>query len=401
MDQNCRNKITRRSLLRAAGGLAGAMAWSNVARASRLIIVATSPGAPISRIEWIRYDTGRLDSVGTPITRCAVRLTTTAGDQGWADVEGWIAPDSGMSRTIESIVLGQDPANHELLWQQLYAQAVPLATLGAIDTALWDLRGRIANQPVCNLLGAERLRIGSYVSSGLDLGGSSEYAAFASTCQESGSQGVKIQSAAETPTQDIAIYAAVRDAVGADFPCFACGVAGYTLEEAVQVGQGLDDLEYAWFQSPMPEADAWVSTYTTLAASIETPLCGPVDGAGSYQARNTWLDRGACDIACIDVHHGGLTACIQLADICQSKGIPLELPNVGLDAYPHLQLAGARTEAVVPHLELLSLSREPRTEPGRLTPEPVFDDEGYIAVPQSPGMGLELDWKYIFTHRVA
>lgn len=400
MNQNHHNEISRRSLLRIAGGIAGTVLTANSALARRLILVASTPDAPISQVEWILYDTGRLDALDAPVHRCAVRLTTTAGKQGWADFDSWVAPDGQMAALVESILLGQDPANHESLWKQLYGQAVPIGALSAVDVALWDLRARIEGKPVHSLLGTKRESLPGYVSSGSLSAGPTAYADFAVACKEREVAGVKVQPTTGNPVSDLAVYEAVRGAVGPDFACFAGGPGTYTAEQALQVGQGLDPLGYAWYQSPMPESDESITSYVTLAEALETPICAPKDAPGSYQSRLAWIEQEACDIACIDVHHGGFTACLQLAAVCQSEGIALELPNIGPDAYAHLQLAAASDATTLPRLELLSLSQEPDTLPGRVTPEPVFGEDGHIAIPQTVGMGLELDWKYIFTHRV-
>lgn len=401
MNRYTNHQLSRRSLLQAAGGIAAAFALGDHARARGLLLVATTESDPISQVEWIVYDTGLMDLASQPLERVAVRLTTTGGAQGWADFESWTMPDFQTTRLIESVLLGQDPANHENIWKQLYAQAVPLGALGAIDVALWDLRGRVEGRPVHALLGTRRQQVPCYVSTGFDLGEPSAYAEFASNCQEQGTHGVKVQPASGSVEGDIAVYAAVRNAVGPDFPCLAGGAAAYTYEQALLVGRELDELGYAWYQSPMPENDAWAGPYAMLAGELQTPICAPQANPGSYQSRITWIERAACDIPCIDVHHGGLTACVQLASICQAKGIGLELPHVGPDAYAHLQIAGAAEASAIPRLELLSLTQEAETSPGRITPEPLFDETGHIAVPQTPGMGLELDWKYIFTHRVS
>jgi L-alanine-DL-glutamate epimerase-like enolase superfamily enzyme len=79
----------------------------------------------------------------------------------------------------------------------------------------------------------------------------------------------------------------------------------------------------------------------------------------------------------------------------------MDLRGAGPDAYPHLQLIGATDESLIRHFEVASPSNESRTLPGRLTPEPQFDADGRIPIPQTPGSGLELDWTYITTHRLA
>lgn len=399
MKRHTHSRISRRGFLQAATGVAGAFALGNRAIARRLVLVAAGERNPISQVEWIVYDTGLRDSLDEPLHRCAVRITTTAGVQGWADFESWTAPDAWATQRIRDILLGQDPADHDTFWTLLYQHGIPLPTLSAVDVALWDLRGRIEGRPVHDLLGTQRQEVAAYVCTGFNLAGPSEYADFALACKARGLQGVKIQSDAGSHDQDMAVYAAVREAVGPDFVCIAGGAAAYTFDQALSVGKLLDELGYAWFQSPMPEHGAWVSQYAALANELQTPLCAPESDPGSYESRITWFDRGACDIPRFDVHRGGLTACTRLAWACQARGIPLSLNNVGPDAYAHLQLAGATDDTLLPYIELLAIPDEPTGLPGRAAPGPVLDEQGYVAIPQTPGMGIDLDWQYIFTHR--
>jgi D-galactarolactone cycloisomerase len=64
-------------------------------------------------------------------------------------------------------------------------------------------------------------------------------------------------------------------------------------------------------------------------------------------------------------------------------------------------LLGATSDTVIKYVEVTSLLRENRTRPGHLTPVPTLDDQGRLAVPQTPGMGIEPDWTYIYSRRVA
>lgn len=411
MRQHADGRMGRRSFLRAAGGAAGTLVLGNCALAGRLVLVAVGETAAISQIEWIVYDTGVQDLAGGPLQRCAVRITATSGVQGWADFEGWTAPDRETARLVKDVLLGQDPASHDNIWRRLYREGISLGTLGAVDVALWDLRGRIEGRPVHALLGPKRQKAKAYISTGFNLGEPSEYAEYAAACKAKGVHGVKIQPYVEwavadgqlntgLPDRDMTVHTAVREAVGPDFVCMADNRGAYTFDQALRVGRLLDNLGYARYQSPMPENDAWVDRYVALTRELRTPVCAPGAEPGAYESRLAWIERAACDIPCIDVHHGGFTACVQLASACESKGISLELHNVGPDAYPHLQVIGASDESLIKYAEVLSLSQESSVHPGRTTPEPVFDEQGYVAIPQTPGMGLELDWKYIFTHRV-
>ena len=152
----------------------------------------------------------------------------------------------------------------------------------------------------------------------------------------------------------------------------------------------------------MPETDDyWLDRYAALASELRTPICAPRSDSDSYQSRLRWIDKRACDVCRIGVHLGGLTACLQLASACEEAGITMDLLGAGPDTYPHLQLIGATDESLIPYFRVASPVSENLTLPGRLTPEPQFDAEGRVPIPQTPAMGLELDWTCIATHRIA
>jgi len=412
MNHSTDGHIDRRRFLQAASCAAGAWALGGTATAKRLVIIDTSAAEQISRIEWIPYDTSLRGPDEQSVKRCAVRITTTAGVQGWADFSIWAMPDNQTALSISDTLLGQSPASHANLWRQFYEQGLALGTLAAVDVALWDLRGRMAGKPVHALLGTQRDRVKTYLTTGFNLGEPALYAQYAGEAKDKGIRGIKVQPYIEWgagtdgranagfPDKDIAVYSAVREAVGTDYPCMADNHGAYTFDEALRVGRLLDDLGYAWYESPMPETDEWIGRYAALAKELRTPLCAPETHPGAYEPRLAWIHKHACDIARISIQLGGFTACRQLALACESAGIGLELHNVGADAYPHLQLIGATSEALVQYLELRSPSRKSHVLPGRATPEPAFDANGEIVVPQTPGMGLELDWRYIFAHKI-
>lgn len=401
--------MNRRSFLKIAGFAA---AMSNCAAARHILLLNADETSPISRIEWMVYATGRRSPASEPEHRCVVRIGTTCGIQGWADAPSSAMPDQDTAGLVRNTLLGQDLSRHDAIWRQLYEQNIPLSTLSAVDIALWDLLGRLENKPVHALLGTKRQRVKSCVTTDFNLGDLGRYAEVALACKEAGVHACKIHPYIEWgagrnglanagfPDRDMAIYQAVRDAVGPDYACMADNFCTYTYDEALRVGRLLDNLDYEWYESPMPESDDWRERYTALAGELKTPICAPETEPDSYPARISWTASKACDLSRIDASLGGFTACLELALTCEAAGVPLTLHDLGPDSYPHLQLLGATAESLIKHLELSSLSQDTRVLPGRATPEPVFDNEGYAAVPQTPGMGLELDWKYIYTHRV-
>jgi L-alanine-DL-glutamate epimerase-like enolase superfamily enzyme len=400
--------MNRRSFLKIAGIAA---ALSRGAAARTLLLLNADEDSPIARVEWMMYEAGGQGPAGGAEQRCVVRISTESGLQGWAEAPGAAMPDRDHAALIRNTLLDKTLSRQDSIWRELFEQGLSLDTLGAVDVALWDLYGRVKDKPVHALLGTRRPKIKAYVTSPFNLGNPEAYAEFSLACKEKGVHGCKIHpyiewgaghnglSDAGSPDQDLAAYQAVRNAVGPAYACMADNYRTYTLDDALRVGRVLDDLGYEWLESPMPESDAWFERYVTLTAAVRTPVCAPETYPGSYFPRLRWIAEKACDIARIDVAQGGFTACWELALACEAAGTRLELKDLGPDSYPHLQLLGATSESLVKYVELNSLSQETRLLPGRTTPEPVFDSEGCVPVPQTPGMGLELDWRYIFTHR--
>jgi L-alanine-DL-glutamate epimerase-like enolase superfamily enzyme len=385
----------------------------NWAAARSLVLLNIREAITISGIEWFLYETGLRGPGNETDRRCAVRITAAPGIHGWADGPGWMMPDTGTAGAIRSRLLGREIDWPSAIWREFYEAGLPLGALGAVDIALWDLVGRVQDKPVHALLGTQRQKVKAYVTTAFNLGEPAQYAEYALSCREAGVHGCKIRPhfasgtgidgapGAGFPDRDMAVYQAVREAVGPDFACMADNGGTYTLDEALRVGKLLDDLEYEWYESPMPETESWRQRYIALAAQLKTPICAPEALPESHLGRAVWLASKACDIGRIDVHFGGFTSCVELAVACESQGVPLELNDVGLDAYPHLQLIATASESLIKYVELSSLSRTPRIHPGRATAEPVLDEQGCIPIPQTPGMGVELDWPYIFTHRVS
>jgi L-alanine-DL-glutamate epimerase-like enolase superfamily enzyme len=392
--------MNRRLFLKTLGSAGALLLAGKSAPARSLFVVGVEDSTGISSIEWALYETGRRKPDNQPERRCAVRITGMSGVQGWADLAGSTMPDPANMGLIRNVLLGRSTAEHNAIWRQLYEQGIPLGVLAAVDVAFWDLRGRLEGKPTHVLLGTRRQDVKVYASTGFNLGDPQAYAAYAVACKEKGTPACKVQPYIGSPDRDTAVYKAVRDAVGPDYPCMAGGSRAYAFDEALRIGRLLDDLAYKWYESPMPEDDAWRDRYASLAAQVKTPIGALATNPDSYPARVLWITAKACDIACMDALHGGLTACMELASACEAAGIPLDLPSIGPDSYPHLQLIAATDLSLIEYFEFPSPSREPFVQPGRLTPEPTCDVQGRVLIPQTPGMGIELDWRYIYTHRV-
>ncbi len=320
---------------------------------------------------------------------------------------------AALVEVIAPMLKGLDPLDREYIWGQMWAAKVPENILSVVDMALWDLAGRYTGLPIHKLLGGSRRRVKAYASTFGNMGSPDVYAAHALECRRQGFRGYKIHGyhrwnpatgeAAPPRTSfvdaDIAICRAVRDAVGDDMVLMLDPWGTYqTYTDALRVGRELERLGFYWYEHPLPEH--WLDLYVRLANELTIPICGPELVAGSFYTRADWVQRRASDMSRIDVLHGGITGAMKMAAICDAFGVQCELHMSG---FGNLQVLGATSETVCEYYEcgLLGPGARYHRTPHYLTnPCDIVDIDGFVTVPDGPGLGYEIDWEYIREHRV-
>ena len=312
---------------------------------------------------------------------------------------------------IKSLVVGQDPFDREKFWQLIWEKQsiLPENLISVLDMTLWDLQGRAFGVPVHKLLGGCREKVKAYASSFPDMGDPEVYAQHALECKRKGYKAYKIHPlyyfwdpvnkklnlGGPSPIDhQITTCHLVREAVGDDMVLMYDNWGTYrTYEEALKVGRVLEKLNFYWYEHPMPEYR--VKAYIKLAAELEIPILSPEIAPGSLYTRADWILRDASDMSRIDVLRGGITGCHKMAAICEAFGVKLELHMAG---FGNLQVLGATSENVCEYYE------RGLEGPGvdYETPQPYWeeicdplDSDGYVRVPQEPGMGYKINWDYI------
>lgn len=336
------------------------------------------------------------------------------GGHGHGDQDG-LLPDerAQLLGRARSMLIGQDPFDREKYWHWMWVANVPENILSVIDMALWDLQGRVFGVPVHKLLGGCRERVKAYGSTYPNMGAPEEYAAHALECKRRGYRAYKIHpyyfadplTFAPVPGRpshvemDITACEAVRAAVGDDMVLMFDPWGTYcTYEDALRVGRALERLNFAWYEHPMPEYR--VHMYEKLCRDLDIPILSPEIAAGSLYTRADWIRREASDMSRIDVLRGGITGVKKLVSVCEAYGVRCEIHMSG---FGNLQILGASSEDTCEYYErgLLAPGVDCETAPPYLRAlcDPM-DDEGYVRVPQGPGMGYEIDWDYIDNHRL-
>ena len=354
------------------------------------------------------------------VTQTVTRISTDDGvcghyfgGHGHGDHDGLGVDDTKLLlRRVRDLLLGQDPFDRERIWHWLWVANLPENIISVVDLALWDLQGNAVGLPVHKLLGGCRERVKAYASTFPNMGPPELYAEHALQCRESGFRAYKIhpyyfwdpetgQPDPGRPSHidwDIRACQLVREAVGPDMVLMYDPWGTYrTFEDAVRVGRQLEELDFKWFEHPMPEYR--VESYVRLCRELSIPILAPEIAAGSIYTRADWCLRGASDMTRIDVLRGGITGCHKMAAIAEAFGIKCEIHMSG---FGNLQVLGATSEDVCEYYE------HGLDAPGvdTLTPPPYLEEvcdavagDGTVAIPTAPGLGYRVVWDYIEEHR--
>ncbi|HIK91693.1 MAG TPA: mandelate racemase/muconate lactonizing enzyme family protein, partial [Planctomycetes bacterium] len=221
-------------------------------------------------------------SVSVPLsqTRSAlmVKIETDAGIVGWGET----APVSGARGTIDDDLtpklIGQNPLHYRRLWRNLWgANFGNGLAVGAVDMALNDLRGKALGLPVADLFGGRvRDRVPVYGSTMNYVEGETPeelYPRQAAARVQEGFRALKMRLGRYSVAREAKVASAVREAVGPDVRLMVDGNAAYTLRSAVQMGRVLDELNFDFFEEPLPQSPRYAG-YAELRKKLPLPLAG-------------------------------------------------------------------------------------------------------------------------------
>lgn len=335
---------------------------------------------------------------------CLVRITTDDGVYGWGEGYGPADVVAAGIRFLTPFIMGQDPLHSATLWQTLYRRAldyarrgVLAASLSALDIALWDIKGKVLEQPVSTLLGGKRrdrvqvYATGLYFTETDDLPG-----ALAQEAQEHVAQGfqaikMKVGLGIEPDVDNVL---AVRAAIGPRVALMIDANHAYNRREALALARFLEPVGITWFEEPLSPED--YEGYRELRLRTQIPLAG--GECEYYCAGFRHLVEGPCvDIAQPDLcAAGGLTEGMRIAALCHTFGVDVT-PHcwgtgiafaAGLHFTATLDTVPGRMFAAEPRLEMDRSENYLRDE---LTGPRFAVEAGAVAVPQTPGLGVDVD----------
>ena len=346
-------------------------------------------------------------SIGTFSTFYAavVEVRTDDGLVGVGECIARRAPEvvaTIVDRLLAPLLIGRDPWDVEGLWDEMLAllrrwghsRGFVLEAMSGIDIALWDLLARSVGKPLYKFLGgAGRDRVRCYVSKVYF----DEIPRMAEEARRLASQGhtaVKVQvgwpEARGGHRADVRTVRAVREAVGPDVEVMVDANGAYDVGTAVRVGRQLEEFNLAWLEEPVPADD--LDGYAHLHRSVRVPLAAGETEFGLYGFRDL-IARGCVDILQPEVARiGGVTATRRLWALAHAHNLPVA-PHTGFSGGV-AHLASLHLAAATPNFYTYEYMGAPSIQnPLRdifTVPFPA-PREGMIALPQGPGLGLDLD----------
>ena len=335
-----------------------------------------------------------------------VRATADDGSEGWGQVSPYNADITAQvfHRQIAPYALGQHALDIETLIDAIprrehkFPGSYLRRALAGLDTALWDLRGKIEGKPVCELIGGQPKQLRVYASSmKRDIKPLAEAGRFLRLRDEHGFDAFKFRVGAECgrdvdewPGRTEEIIPTIRQAMdGATLLVDAN--SGFSPARAIEVGRILEDNGVTHFEEPCP--------YWELEQTREVSEALDVDVAGGEQdcMLPTWrhmIEMRAVDIVQPDVCYvGGLTRALRVAKMAEEAGLPCtpHAANLSMVTVFTMHLLAAIGNAG----KYLEFSIEgPDYYPwqeGLFRRAPYAVTDGKVTIPEEPGWGVEID----------
>ena len=330
---------------------------------------------------------------------------TDDGIQGTGEATGGLMtqPIAAAVEELAHLCLGRDPRQVHSLWDALYKAThlsespVHLHAMAGIETACWDILGKGLGVPLHALLGGRvRDRIRVYANGWYKGERSPEsYARQARQVIGMGFTALKLDPfgsayhvmAPGEEREAQAILEAVREEVGPGVDIMVEGHDRFTVASAVRIGRWLEALRPLWFEAPVLSSD--IEAVVAVARAIPVPVA-----VGERFRTLTQFSR-LLDCDCVSIIQpeplaiGGLWRTLQVAAIAQAHHAELAPHNA---ESPVKTVLNAHIGAVVPNL-LIQECFDPFLEPWveELFEGMVTVKDGYLEVPQRPGLGIQVN----------
>ncbi|HWU61938.1 MAG TPA: mandelate racemase/muconate lactonizing enzyme family protein [Ensifer sp.] len=314
-----------------------------------------------------------------------VKIFTDAGISGVGECSGWPRVVQHAVADLAPLLVGEEAFDTERLWQKMFSAimghgmtgVVGTGALSGMDMALWDIKGKVLDTPVWNLLGGKMRDSVPIYAHARDV-------ETARLMTDRGIRGVKLGGVEGLVRR----VADVREAMGEgiDIMVDLAGAPWLTVSDAIALGKALEPYDLLFIEDPV--APELVDQYTRIRQHVAVPL------AAGERMSTVWgmkplIERELVDVIQPDTGRaGGLTQMKKMAAMAEAHGI-MVAPHSG-SLGPVAEFAALHLMASLPNA--LMLERVENDWPGRnrvISGPPLFEN-GALIVPDAPGLGVDI-----------
>lgn len=342
-----------------------------------------------------------------------VRIQTDAGITGIGEVdssplavkaliEGPFSHTTGAG--LGSLIIGEDPFETEKLWYKMYRgniyggrRGAGIHAMSGIDIALWDIKGKALGLPIWKLLGGgfhQRMRC--YASS--LFGHTPEKTGeIASRFRDQGFTAVKFgwDPMGRDAATDIALVREARRGLGNGPDLLIDAGLVWDSKTALQRAIAFSEYDIFWLEEPLRPDD--YEGYRKLAESTAVRIAAGEEESNRLSYLEL-MDRGRIDVVQVDLTRcGGFTEAMKIAALAWDRGLPVA--NHGFTTYINVA-AALHWLASIPNALICEFVTEEQTNLREvITRQKLRARDGYLDIPQEPGLGVDLDMEAIARFR--
>jgi L-alanine-DL-glutamate epimerase-like enolase superfamily enzyme len=332
-----------------------------------------------------------------------IKIITDDGVEGFSAGPAMGRERAGLGELLGPYLLGEDATDVELIQQRLREVAYLGWRNWWVEPAIWDIKGKLAGKPVCELLGGKPLKVRAYASTG-EVKTSGERIQEAEARYEEGFRSIKLRVHSFDEAEDIRQVEETAKAVGSKMKigvdanqAWRVTVVGdaplWDLARAKRFADACAGAGVAWLEEPLP-MDAY-EDLAALTSYSKVPISGGELHTSGLPELKMMIEKRCYDIFQPDaIFSGGIAQTMAVIKLCHQHGLkysPHTWTN-GIGFAVNLQLMAASGFASEKELEfpLNPPSWVVEARDGILA-QPFNHDQGAVEVPALPGLGFEID----------
>jgi len=345
------------------------------------------------------------------------RVETGDGAVGWGEcIAQW--PESAQAvktiveRGLAPVLLGRDPCETEALWQAMKAHTwwygeggIASFALSALDMACWDLKGKALGVPLYQLLGGKvNSKLRACASTHPNKATIDALAAELAGCAQQGYTALKVGFGKRgearlgvDPMRDIAFVQAAREAIGPNVDLMVDIGNGlrWDTAHAIRMAREFERFQIRWYEEPLhPNND---EGYARLRHAIDLPIATG-EREWTVAGYRRLIRSGVADIIMVDPGRAeGVTGFQKVIQLSAQSALSF---NAHTWSSAINTAASIHLTASAPNYIVFELKPLPSPMQHELVTNPIEQKDGWVTVPEGPGLGVEVDErvvrKYLF-----